>query len=746
MGRKRKHPKHKQKKPKWYQRENDWGDYVFDWSLGLSGEAWREIFAFLIVIAASVVLLGFFDSAGVVGERAVAVTRGLFGPIGAYIFTLIFLYAGIIMVIPQKRYRLSKFIGLFLFVAAITTFIHLFIPVEESAGAAAESRGGGYLGYLVSTPLRQAIGLFPTFLFSISLLVISFLLTFNFSISQYLGWDKKKSEEEEGAETRSQVHASTRVSVFEAVRRRITAIRQAHGSRAKAPVLEVENPLERRLPAGRQNLAWEYPPIEMLKDSDEVASSGNIQKNAETIGKTLKNFNIETTMGDVNIGPTVTQYTLKPSEGVKLNQIVARQNDLALALSAKSIRVEAPIPGKNAVGIEIPNKVAAKVTLREVLISKEFKNIKSKLALSLGRDVAGEPVAIDLDRMPHLLIAGATGSGKSVCINSIIITLLYNNAPDDLRLLLVDPKRVELTGYNGIPHLLAPVVTEVDKTVSTLKWAVHEMERRYDLFSRLGRRNIAAYNTAPAPEEGPLPYIVIVIDELADLMASSAKEVEGSIVRLAQMARAIGIHLIVATQRPSVDVITGLIKANIPCRVAFATASQVDSRTILDVTGAEKLLGNGDMLFMGNGVEKPRRVQGCYVSDNEIEEVNSFLRSKGEAQYDESILTFRTGSKSVGAFGGDGSAEDGLYDEAIETVLNAGKASASLLQRRLRIGYARAARLLDILEEAGVIGPAEGAKPRDVLIAGTGRETFQPHGEGAALNNSDYGRDNSEYM
>lgn len=417
-------------------------------------------------------------------------------------------------------------------------------------------------------------------------------------------------------------------------------------------------------------------------------------------------------MQDVNVGPTVTQYTLRPNEGVKLNQITARSNDIALALAAKSLRVEAPIPGKSAVGIEVPNVVPAKVTLKEVVSSPQFAAVKSKLALALGRDVAGMPVAIDLEQMPHMMVAGATGSGKSICINSIITTLLFHNAPEELKLILIDPKRVELTNYNGIAHLLSPVVTEVDKTVSALKWAVYEMERRYKMFAEQGSRNIVAYNSAPGPE-GKLPYIVIIIDELADLMAVSANEVEASIVRIAQMARATGLHLIVATQRPSVDVLTGLIKANITSRIAFATASQVDSRTILDMSGAEKLLGNGDMLFLGNGLSKPRRVQGCFISDKEINELVAFIKKQGEAEYDDSILTFRP-AKSVSGHGTE-AIDDDLYDEAVQVVMNSGQASASLLQRRLRVGYARAARLLDMMEQEGVIGPANGAKPRDIL-------------------------------
>jgi S-DNA-T family DNA segregation ATPase FtsK/SpoIIIE len=718
MGRKRIHPKNKQKGPKWYQKENEWGDYVFDWSLGLSGESWRTIISIIIFILAVTMFLGFLGKAGALGEMLSSAGKKGFGTVGSYIFDLAFVYfAFILMIPPKKGYRIAEFIGILLLTISVPVFMHLFVPVEAAKSAAALGQNGGNLGYALSVPLRNAIGLFPTFLLAVAMIAISLLMIFDFSLIQFLGIKQKDDEDEDKVNV---VHggesAPARVSVFDSVKKKFGFGRGKLGE-SKAQVIEVAPglPAQREVAATKKDVVWQYPPVEILKESNEVANPGNIYKNAELIQKCLKTFNVDVALGDANVGPTVTQYTLKPNDGVKLNTIVARQNDLALALSAKSIRIEAPIPGKNAVGVEIPNKVGAKVTLKEIMLSGQMKGLKSKLAIALGRDVAGEPVAIDLEKMPHLLIAGSTGSGKSVCINAIITNYLFNNSPADMRLLLVDPKRVELTCYNDIPHLLAPVVTEVDKTVSALKWAVYEMERRYQMFSQLGKRNITAYNADPGPE-GRLPYIVIIIDELADLMATSSKEVEGSIVRLAQMARATGMHLIIATQRPSVDVLTGLIKANIASRIAFATASQVDSRTILDMSGAEKLLGFGDMLFMAAGI-KPRRVQGCFVSDGEIEQLVKFIRDNSEPQYDQSILSFGAGRAGGGGSMGGGGDEDDLYAEAAETVINAGKASASLLQRRLKVGYARAARLLDILEENGVIGPADGAKPRDVLVS-----------------------------
>ena len=719
MGRKRKHPKHKQTKPKWYQREDDFGNYGFDWGLGLKGDTWREIFAVLIIIFSVVIFLGFFGSAGSFGEVFSKLVIKAFGSFPSYLFALTFFYLGIVLLVPPKGgIHISKFLGIILFLISLPSLIHLFIAAPDAQSAAHFGHGGGYIGYIFSSLLRNNIGLFPAFLISVTLIVISILMIFDFSLMRYLGLSKQQDEDEDD---KSYDGKSARVSVFDSVFKRIGSLRRKKNDDcdAKAQVLEVD--AGNTLPI-RRDETWEYPPIDILKSSDEAPNPGNISKNVEIIQKSLKNFGIDIHMSDVNVGPTVSQYTFKPDEKVKLNQIVARQTDLALALSAKSLRMEAPIPGKNSVGIEIPNVKAAKVTLNEVLKSGQMRALKSKLALALGRDVAGDPHAIDLEKMPHLLIAGSTGSGKSVCINTIICSLLFNNSPKDLRFLMVDPKRVELTNYNGIPHLLTHVVTEVKQTVSALQWAVVEMERRYKMFSELGKRNIVAYNAAPG-SEGKLPYIVIIIDELADLMAASAKDVEGSIVRIAQMARATGMHLVIATQRPSVDVLTGLIKANITSRIAFATASQVDSRTIIDMSGSEKLLGNGDMLFIGSGINKPKRVQGCFVSDGEIEELTNFLRKNGEAVYDDSILSFHS-ARSGDVVGGDGGASDDMYDEAVETVMAAGKASASLLQRRLRVGYARAARLLDILEQQGVIGPADGARPRDILISDPGAISF----------------------
>jgi S-DNA-T family DNA segregation ATPase FtsK/SpoIIIE len=475
---------------------------------------------------------------------------------------------------------------------------------------------------------------------------------------------------------------------------------------------KLQEPVERPVMTTVSTSGWKLPALGLFEEMTTRADSGNVRENANTIQKTLANFGIEVGMSDVNVGPTVTQYTLKPDDGVKLEKIVSLDKNLALSLAVHPIRIEAPIPGKSLVGIEVPNKTAQIVRMRNILASETFKNRKSKLSVVLGLDTAGHPQIADIGKMPHMLIAGSTGSGKSVCINTLLLSLLYQNSPDELKIILVDPKRVELSLYNNIPHLLTPVIVEPDKTVSALKWSVAEMERRYHVLQQASKRNITEYNEAKGTDA--MPFIVIVIDELADLMAVSANEVEALICRLAQMARAVGMHLVVATQRPSVDVITGLIKANIPTRIAFSVASNTDSRTILDQGGAEKLLGNGDMLFMSAELSKPRRIQGAYVSESEVKQITEFVKTQGEPAYNDEILMQHA---KVGGGGGEyGAVDDELFYDAADCVIRAGKASASLLQRRLRIGYARAARLLDLLEERGVVGPQDGARPRDVMI------------------------------
>jgi S-DNA-T family DNA segregation ATPase FtsK/SpoIIIE len=479
------------------------------------------------------------------------------------------------------------------------------------------------------------------------------------------------------------------------------------------PSLELGAKLVTSLPAEEQ--IWEHPPLSILADAvSGKADRGDIKANASVIEKTLESFGIAARVAEVNLGPAVTQYALEIALGTKLSKITALGSDLALALAAPTgqIRIEAPIPGRSLVGIEIPNRSLEFVTLKKILTSEAMKKAKSKLTVSLGLNVSGQAVVADLGRMPHVLIAGTTGSGKTVSLNSFIASILFRASPSEVKLILVDPKRVELTQYNGIPHLLTPVIVEPDKVVSALKWAISEMDRRYRLFAETGVRSITAYNELSG--FAALPYIVIIVDELADIILFAPAEVEDTICRIAQMARATGIHLVVSTQRPSVDVITGLIKANIPCRIAFAVSSQVDSRVILDIGGAEKLLGRGDMLYIPPDQAKPTRIQGAYVSEPEIQKLINFLKKSGVAPvYTEEVTQMPSVSLQSGK---EGEERDEFFSDAVRTVCQYDRASASLLQRRLKIGYARAARILDQLERAGIVGPADASKPREVLV------------------------------
>lgn len=491
---------------------------------------------------------------------------------------------------------------------------------------------------------------------------------------------------------------------------------------------------------------WQAPSIDLLEKKQSPADAGDVQQNAQIIRDTLAEFNIDVEMEGANIGPKVTQYTLKPPSGVKLTRITALETNIALNLAAQSLRIEAPIPGQRAVGIEVPNRKAADVRLYGILTSKQWKNAPEPLSFAIGKDISGEAVIGELNKMPHLLIAGQTGSGKSVMINTLLSSLLYRNSPSEMKLILVDPKQVEMAPYEDIPHLLTPVITEPEKTISALKWAINEMERRYRLLAEEKIRDIRGYNykiqsgnrKLSVPDEdgneqrvddGAMPYIVIVIDELADLMMVAARDVEALIVRLAQKARAVGIHLVLATQRPSVDVITGLIKANIPARIAFTVASQIDSRTILDQIGAEKLLGQGDMLLLTPSMSKPKRIQGAWTMDEEVVKIADHLRMQSAPQYNDEIVSqpVQLNGKGGVVMDFDGGGDDDMYKDALRVVVESGKASTSLLQRRLRIGYARAARIIEEMEEQGVIGPADGSRPRDVLV--TSLDELSPSSE-----------------
>ncbi len=660
----------------------------------LDAKVVREISALLVTILAVILFLSEFNAAGSIGTAVFGFFKMLLGAV-AYLFPFwVAMVALILFEVNLFKRTKAIFWGFFAF---IVLFASLIAPFNES---------GGMLGTSIFQSLKSAVGEIAAFVVLILGSIISMLIIFNISLTEMLSNVKIQT-----AANIQNMGGSNRVSVFKAVRRRI-----GMGGDKK----EDEKP---KMPS--DDGAWVFPSTEILTQSTTTAQAGNVTKNVEVLIKTLNDFGIDVSAGRVNIGPTVTQYELKPAEGVKLNNIKARADDLALALAQHPIRVEAPIPGKSAVGIEVPNKEPAVVTLREVLESEEFKKRKSNLSLPLGKDVSGQVILADLKSMPHLLVAGSTGSGKSVGLNTMLLSLIYQNSPRDLRILLVDPKRVEFSAYNNIPHLFTPVVVDLDKTVNLLRWAIMEMERRFKLFQKVGSRDIGSYNEKVGKgmngEDGTfhekLPFIVLIIDELADLMAQASNEVEAAIVRLAQLARATGIHLIVATQRPSVDVITGLIKANITSRIAFAVASGVDSRTIIDQSGAEKLLGNGDMLFLGGEFSKPKRIQGAFASEKDVKAVTDFLHKEGRPLYDDSITEYHDVPGIKAKKGSAGiSDSDPMYKEAKRLVVESGTASATFLQRRLQVGYARAARLLDLMEEEGVIGPSKGAKPRDILV------------------------------
>jgi S-DNA-T family DNA segregation ATPase FtsK/SpoIIIE len=665
----------------------------------------REIGAIVLVVVAIILVFAMFNFGGTLATDLFGGLRFAFG-FAAFLLPLIFFILAFMLFQPTKyEVQLHNYVGFAGFEVALTGLLHIGITRADALSTAKLGRGGGLIGYGLSKLFLTILNVPVSAIILIALLIIFIIIAANTRLSELLagivGFFKREPKPEL---TINQPAGSAPANQLE-----IRGTIGGQGKKTKPKEEEVAL-------VSVSDPDWTPPSLDLLTNASTKPDAGNIKENAAIIQNTLSNFGIEVAMGEVNVGPTVAQYTMKPASGVKLAKITGLETNLAMALAAPAIRVEAPIPGKGAVGVELPNKAVAQVRLRQLLETPEVQTAASPLTLVLGQDVAGAPAVADLVNMPHLLIAGATGAGKSVMINTLLVSLLYRNSPAQLKLILVDPKRVELTLYNDIPHLLTPVIVEPEKTVSALKWAVAEMERRLKLFAEVGKRNIFEYNSLRAEEKENMPYIVVVIDEMADLMMMAAADVEALIVRLAQLARAAGIHLVLATQRPSVNVITGLIKANIPARLAFRVASNVDSRTILDFGGAEKLLGRGDLLFASAETPKPRRIQSVYIDEKEVSAVTDYLRQARQPQYNEEVLA-QPVSMSGGGGGGDfGDADDDLYNEAAETVIRTGKASASLLQRRLRVGYARAARLLDLLEERGVVGPADGARPRPVLV------------------------------
>ncbi|MFH1405549.1 MAG: DNA translocase FtsK 4TM domain-containing protein [Patescibacteria group bacterium] len=675
----------------------------------LNPEAKRGITIVLFFALAAIIILSFFGIAGSVGSIIDGSLLLFFGW-DRFVFPIALILLGISMLFPEKTKITGwSYLGVFFFFLSFNALLNLIISNPSSS-----TLTGGIIGQFLALLLPSFIGFWGAVILTFALFFVSLILIFNTSLGNILRIHERIGNLF-GVKTKNKFdefeEESEEDGGWEEPEENLDEDQQTDETLAEPEDVEEtidEQPQEEKILTTKKRRRVAIP-LKLLDYHAGKPNSGDIERNKEIIEKTFRQFGIDVEMGQTTTGPTVTQFTLRPAQGVKISRIMSLQNDVALALAAHPIRIEAPIPGKSLVGIEVPNQKVAKVSLRELLESKTFKRSESNLSFPVGVDVSGKPIVASVDKMPHILVAGATGSGKSVCLNTIIVSLLYQNGPDDLKLILIDPKRVELTAYTGIPHLLVPPIVKSDDAINALKWTVREMERRLEVLSKFGVRDINSYNRKV---EDQMPKIVIAIDELADLMSTNGREMEGAVVRIAQMARAVGIHLVLATQRPSVDVITGLIKANFPARIAFAVASQTDSRTILDCAGAEKLLGRGDMLFSTAELSKPKRMQGPFASEEEVGRVVHFLRENGEPDYNYAVTeTQKTGS----VFDGSGD-DDLLLEDAIRVVLEAGKASTSLLQRRIKVGYARAARIMDIMEEHGVIGPSEGAKPRDVLI------------------------------
>ncbi len=740
---------------------------------------WKSVWGITLFVLSVFFLFAAFGSGGMVGEKIYGSLHSLLG-YGYYLLPAISLLLSFSFFSDQERsFPLSKGIGSLLFIVSGLGVFHLI---------SAES--GGVVGRIIANPLIRLFDYTVSFIGLLALLIISVLIIYDAALRKehVLFWKllkKKASEEQAGEEgltdkenekfdnaekaliskgklkgqdmsdNGDEAEAKKGSSVLENIRGKLSGTKGAP-SKGQA---DTDSEEEQVIPMPKKSpyfgKAFVPPPLSLLETDKGKPGVGDIKANANVIKRTLQNFGIDVEMDEVSIGPSVTRYALKPAEGVKLSKILGLQNNLALALAAHPIRIEAPIPGKSLVGIEIPNSVKTMVGLGTLLAQDDYTKSEDPLLVALGKGISGKSYFENLAKMPHLLIAGTTGSGKSVTIHAIITSLLFRNSAENLRFIMIDPKRVELTQYNKIPHLLTPVITEAKKAILSLKWAAKEMDRRYNILEKHSVRDIKSYNKnilSPWLEkrkkdgfvEGEdvievMPYIVIVIDELADIMQTYPRELESGIVRLAQMSRAVGIHLILSTQRPSVNVITGLIKANVPARIALQVASQIDSRTILDMRGAEELLGAGDMLYLSGDKPTPVRIQSAYITENETKNLVKHLVENMSGLPSEITLTgenvtsgapdpiFSSASSGGDGFGSndDDDIDDDLYEDAKQTVLEAGKASTSYIQRKLRVGYARAARLMDILEMKGVIGPADGAKPREVLMGKEGSESAE---------------------
>lgn len=738
------------------------------WELG--GHIVQAILSILFIVLALFFALAYFSLAGIAGHHVAQFLTTLLGA-GYFLLPISFVFLAVAFWRRvEMRFAISRIVSVLLFFVSSIGIIHI------STGG-----GGGLIGALFADPLISLFDFVVSFIFLLALVKISLIIFFDIRLSDitlgsFAFRRAAKNEEGFGA----LVHPAATLEAEKALlAKNIEAERaeededdEADEPRERPTILGLgrrgkkETSMYGKLALDALRLGTPFipPPLSLLEKDSGKPSVGDIKANANLIKRTLKNFGIEVEMDDISVGPAVTRYALKPAEGVKLSRIEGLQKEIQAALSARSVRVEAPIPGKSLVGIEVPNVSKSLVGLASLLSAPQFVESDKPLLVTLGKNLAGQPEFADLSKMPHLLVAGATGSGKSVTIHMLIASLLYRNPPESLKLILVDPKRVELTLYNDIPHLLTPVIKNAKKAILALKWAAKEMERRYDILERSKTQNIDSYHKnvlAPAIQKlkdrkggqgeemendlpETMPYIIIVIDELADIMSAYPKELEAAIVRLAQMSRAVGIHLILSTQRPDVRIITGLIKANIPSRIALQVSSQIDSRTILDKAGAEKLLGKGDMLFQGGEMGKPMRIQSGFITEEEVKRLSKWLidhyleKLQDTIDFDDSR---ENETESVFSSLDEDGEDDDKYDEAKEVVLQAGKASTSFLQRKLGIGYSRAAKLMDMLEERGVIGPQSGSKPREVIGgARSGNEgdegdVYEPNDNQSRLNN-----------
>jgi len=717
----------------------------------LSEKTKRYIWAGISFLLGIVILFSFFQQSGFIGENLRLFLKTLLGNV-IFIVPVIFLVIGFVFVKNDETFREVKNSVILSGVIFLLSITGLFALTElRSSEELAKnfqptySGVGGWIGYIVSWPLYRGFDFWVTFFIFVVAISVSLLIMLDPFIKNIFAKKEEEEEEREEIKKPEEIKKESTMSInklAEMAQSKFAELKKPKELGLDNPPMDLKKPGKGFEEKKKENLIYKYPPLDLLSIKNSSSEGGDIEYNSSVIKRTLQTFGIPVEMSEVNVGPTVTQYTLKPAEGIKLSKITTLQNDLALALASQSIRIEAPIPGRSLVGVEIPNRKRAVVGLREIMDSDIFRGSPSSLLMALGKDVMGQSTFADLAEMPHLLVGGTTGSGKTICLNAIILSLLYRNSPDEMKLVLVDPKRVEFPVYASLDHLLCPVIYDAQQTLVALKWLVGEMERRFTVLAEAKTRDIGGFNSkAEKRGDDKLPYIVLIIDELADLMSVKGKEIESYVVRLAQMSRATGIHLILATQRPSVEVITGLIKANITSRIALKVGSLIDSRTILDASGAEKLLGKGDFLMLSKEFSKPRRVQCPYISEQEIrkvvnwlaennkkelaegeEEENSYIDMPGKEEVslsNELQKAMETPEAQMDSFY---SKEDPLYEEAKRMVISSRKASASLLQRRLGVGYARAARLIDILEERGIVGPADGAKPRDILVGDESEE------------------------